>query len=157
VDPSSTPAGTCTLKVVVTLRRPSPRQSAQGDSMMVPTPAQRGHTVAVTIWPRIELRTRRTSPAPPHSGHVVGDVPAAQPLPAQVSQRCAIVRVISRVAPKAASSRVISRATSASGPGWGPRRVPARPPMPPKNMSKMSCTEPASKGLPGPVSDPKRS
>ena len=34
-----------------------------------------------TIWPRIDRRTRWTSPLPPHSRHVVGVVPGRAPVP----------------------------------------------------------------------------
>ena len=37
-----------------------------------PVPPQRGHGVAVTIWPRIDWRTRRTSPAPWQTVQVIG-------------------------------------------------------------------------------------
>ena len=62
VEPSSTPAGTWIVNVVVSLRRPSPRQSTHGVSMREPMPLQRVHGIEVTIWPRIELRTRCMTP-----------------------------------------------------------------------------------------------
>jgi len=106
--------------------RPSPRHCGQGDSMREPMPLHLEHGMEVTIWPRIELRTRRTSPSPAHSTQVTGLVPGAQPEPSHVVQRWASVTLISWVAPKAASSRVMSTESSASGPGWGPRRCEGR-------------------------------
>ena len=126
--------------------------------MREPMPLQREQGIEVTIWPRIELRTRRTSPSPAHSTQGTGDVPGAHPEPSQVEQRWASVTVTSCVAPKAASSRVMLSEISASGPGWGPRRCCGWPPRLPKNMSKMSWTEPPPKGLPpAPTSEPNRS
>ena len=80
VEPSSTPAGTWTLKVEVWVARPSPRHAGHGVSILWPVAPQRVHGVEVTIWPRIELRTRRTSPLPWHSVHVTGEVPGAHPV-----------------------------------------------------------------------------
>ena len=47
--------------------------------MTWPRPRHTGHGPAVTIWPRIDWRTWRTWPAPPHSGQVSARVPGAAP------------------------------------------------------------------------------
>ena len=44
----------------------------------------RWHGEDVTIWPRIDWRTRRTSPAPPQVSQRVAVVPGLAPLPEHV-------------------------------------------------------------------------
>ena len=70
--------------------------------------------------PRIDWRTRRSSPAPWHSGHRVAEVPGRAPVPSQVSQWTGVVTSTWRCTPKTASRKVSRTTISASGPGVGP-------------------------------------
>ena len=155
--PSSTPAGTRTVTFLVALTRPSPAHSEQGVTMTVPCPRQAGHTVWVTIWPRIEFATRWTDPVPPHSRHATGSVPGAAQEPWHVGHSTGRVWEISFSAPKTTSSSSRERETRASWPrrprGAGPVRTP------PKKDSKISENAPNPLGIPDPcrASSPPRS
>ena len=48
--------------------------------MRLPVALHATHGDAVTIWPRMERRTSRTSPVPPHTSHRAGWVPGSQPI-----------------------------------------------------------------------------
>ena len=72
VEPSSTPAGTSTVNVLSSMRRPSPRQSAQGSGIISPVPPQREQATLVTTCPSSDWRTRRSSPVPWQSTQVTG-------------------------------------------------------------------------------------
>ena len=63
------------------MRRPSPRQSAQGFGIISPVPLQREQATLVTTCPSSDWRTRRSSPAPWQSTQVTGSVPGAVPRP----------------------------------------------------------------------------
>jgi len=105
----------------------------------VPNPWQAAQGLEVITWPRNDRATRCTTPCPPQTSQVRGDVPGLQQVPWQVGQTTAVSTATSRWVPKAASDRSISSRTRASWPrrarGTGPRRAegPA-----PKNVSKMS-------------------
>ena len=71
---------------------------------MVPRALQRGHGPAVTIWPRIDWRTRRTWPAPPQSGQVWASAPGAAPEPSQSSHVMAVRTLTGAWVPNTASS-----------------------------------------------------
>ena len=132
-------------------------------------PLQRGQGLALTIWPMIDCRTRRTSPAPPHWAHRTGVVPGRAPVPEQVWQPTGTRRVTSWDAPNTASRKSRVTATSMSLPRGGPAgpREPPPPPngeAPPKNDWKMSprltppnmsskppAPAPAGAGAPQPV------
>ena len=53
--------------------------------MRLPVALHATHGAAVTIWPRIERRTSRTSPAPPQTSQRAGWVPGSQPEPSHRS------------------------------------------------------------------------
>ena len=82
---------------------------------------QRRQGAAVTTWPRMDWRTRRSSPVPWQSGQRTAVVPARAPLPSQVAQatrrveRSLVARP--RRPPRGSSS---SRTISASAPRTGP-------------------------------------
>ncbi len=124
VEPSSTPAGTSTVKVLSSMRRPSPRQSGQGCGIISPVPPQREQATLVTTWPSSDWRTRRSSPVPWQSTQVSGSVPGAVPRPAQAVHMAGRRTEISLWQPKTASANSRSRRTSASAPACGPRRRP---------------------------------
>ena len=103
---------------------------------------------------------------------LVGPLPAADPLPSQVSQARGTSTSTSRLTPVTTSSRVSSTTTRTSLPGWSrrARRPPPAPPKPedrPKNASITSSmppkpAPPKPKGSPavrpaGVPSSPKRS
>ena len=96
-------------------------RAGRGD--LLPVPPQRGHGVAVTIWPRIDWRTRRTSPAPWQTLQVIGVVPGRAPVPRQVAQVWGRRTVSSRWTPNTASANSRVRAASASSPLRGPLRA----------------------------------
>ena len=146
------------------MRRPSPRQSAQGLGIISPVPLQREQATLVTTCPSSDWRTRRSSPVPWQSMQVTGSVPAAVPLPSHVAQVAGRRTVISLRLPNTASANWRSRRTSASAPIWGPRRRVPAPPIWPKNASKMSPRPPSKPKPPPPPgwapktpSGPKRS
>jgi hypothetical protein len=149
--PRSTPAGMSTVRVRRSVRRPSPRHASHGLSTDCPVPWHRPQGTAVITWPRIDWRTRRSSPAPPQSGQRTGLVPGRAPDPSQTVQCTGVSTSTSRCTPKTASLKVRRSTSSASGPGAGPVRwvrPPAVPPIPPKNASNRSPSPPA-KGSPG--------
>src|SRR5215218_1923183 len=149
--PLSTPAGTSTSMRRSACTRPSPRQSRHGERMRLPVASQAGHGDAVTIWPRIERRTWRTSPVPPHVSQRDGCVPGSHPDPSQRSQVTGSRTSTGWTTPNAASRRVSSTATSASKPRGGPAG-PRRPPKasPLKKASNRSPSPKASPACPAP-------
>ena len=70
--------------------------------MRLPVALHATHGAAVTIWPRIERRTSRTSPAPPHTSQRAGCVPGSQPEPSQRSHATGRRTSTVAVAPNAA-------------------------------------------------------
>ena len=86
VCPLSMPAGT--LAWIFRRRRtmPLPRQSLQGSLMILPRPPQREQGAVEAKTPMGVCRRVWTTPLPPQSGQVSGEVPGAAPLPRQVSQ-----------------------------------------------------------------------
>ena len=107
---------------------PRRRSRRTGCSMNWPVPWQRWQGTAVMTWPRIDWRTRRSSPAPWHSGQRTAD--GAGPGPRALAG-VAVHRGLDldlagpRTRPPGRSRR---RTISASGPGIGPvrRRPPPR-------------------------------
>src|SRR5215207_5932690 len=75
--PSFAPAGILTLTCLVLRTLPLPLQTAHGFSMILPSPPHLEHGVesAKNPWSRLCI------PLPPHSGHVLGAVPGAAPVP----------------------------------------------------------------------------
>ena len=72
-SPCRLPPGCRPCSVFSSMRRPSPRQSGHGCAITSPRPPHTWHGPAVTICPRIDWRTWRTCPAPPHWAHVCAD------------------------------------------------------------------------------------
>ena len=103
------PAGIVTRSVRRRSVRPSPWHVSQGVSTILPSPRQRGHGLALTIWPSIVWRMDRSSPRPLHCGHSTGCVPGLAPLPLHVSHRPRTGNSISFSVPRTASSNVIRR------------------------------------------------
>src|SRR5665647_2940343 len=99
--------------------RPSPEHSGQGSGITVPNPWQAAQGLEVITWPRNDRATRWTTPCPPQTSQVRGDVPGLQQVPWQVGQRTAVSTATSRWVPKAASDRSISSRTRASWPRRG--------------------------------------
>src|SRR5690606_4261246 len=130
--PVSTPAGMSTVRVRRLRTRPSPEHSGHGSGITVPNPWHAPHGLDVMTWPRNDRATRWTTPRPPHTSHVRGEVPGRQQLPWHVGQTTAVSTWTSRRAPKTASARLISSRTGASCPrrarGAGPRRLPGAAP-----------------------------
>ena len=96
--------------------------------MVVPYPPHVGHGAVDMTWPRSERATRWMAPDPLHDAHVLGEVPGAQHVPAQVAHGSARLTETSRATPKIASSSVTSAWMRVSPPRWvrdaGPRRAP---------------------------------
>ena len=67
------------MKVLSSMRRPSPRQSAHGLGIISPVPLQREQATLVTTCPSRDWRTRRSSPLPWQSMQVTGSVPGSRP------------------------------------------------------------------------------
>ena len=117
--------------------------------MTSPIPRQRLHGVVLTTWPRIDWRTRRCWPEPPHWVQVTGLVPGRAPDPGRVAQATTPRNVIGRSAPNTASSKRRSRVTSTSS----PRRVVlavGAPNPPPAKKALNRSPNPAVKTSPGP-------
>ena len=94
--------------------------------------------MAVTTWPRIDWRTRRSSPAPWHSGQRTAVVPARAPVPSQVAQptrASTVTRAGPRTPPRGSRARAPSRRRR---PAPGPPGAAAPPAAPPKKASKRS-------------------
>jgi hypothetical protein len=118
--------------------------------MRLPLALQARHGEAVTICPRTDRRTSRTSPVPPQTSQRDGCVPGSHPEPSHRSHLTGMRISIGCTTPNAASCSMSSISTSASYPRGGPAG-PRRPPnaSPPKNASKMSPSPKASPIDPG--------
>ncbi len=131
-------------------------------------PLHRGQGRAVTIWPRIDWRTWRTSPAPPQTEHVVAEVPGLAPVASQVEHGTGTRTLISFDVPKTADRKSISTVTSMSaprgGPAWPrPRLWPKPAPPPPKKLLNRSprpapnrSSKPPAPPPPAPAPVPRR-
>jgi hypothetical protein len=75
----------------------------------LPLPLHMSQIVTLIIWPSIVWRTLRSSPEPPHLGHVVGSVPGSAPLPPHVGHFVRLVNSISFSAPEIDSAKVRRR------------------------------------------------
>ena len=119
--------------------------------MRLPVALHATHGAAVTIWPRIERRTSRTSPVPPHTSQRAGWVPGSQPEP---SQRCARDRQAD-VDGGGGAERGLREIEVTTASASGARGGPAWPPLPngspPKKASKMS---PKPNASPAPLTGP---
>ena len=82
--------------------------------MRLPVPWHALHGMAVTICPRIERRTCRTWPAPPHTSQRDGCVPGSQPEPSQRSHMTGMRTSTGATVPNAACWSVRTTLTSAS-------------------------------------------
>ena len=117
VAPSSTPAGTLTVSVRSSSRRPSPRQSGQGEVTISPMPLQRPHGRGRHHLAEDRLaHALDLARAPAVRAAWSGDVPVRAPLPAQVMQATGAFRLTSWRAPKTASCETDLSTISASAP-----------------------------------------
>ena len=123
--------------------------------MRLPVALHATHGAAVTIWPRIERRTSRTSPAPPHTSQRAGWVPGSQPEPSQRSHATGRRTSTVAVVPNAACGEV--EVHDRLGVGRA-RRARLTAPLPngspPKNASKRSPKPNASPRCRRPRSGP---
>ncbi len=101
----STPGGMVTDSVFSCWRRPLPRQSPQGSSIIWPLPRQVGQV----CWMEKKPCCMRTWPWPPQVLQVRGVEPGFAPEPPQVSHWTSVGTRISRSTPCTASSSEISR------------------------------------------------
>ena len=93
--PSSTPGGIRTWIVRSARVLPCPPQPAQASVIRLPVPPHVPQGEAVTIWPRIDWRTRWVCPVPEQVSHICGSVPGAAPVASQTSQATAVLTVTS--------------------------------------------------------------
>ena len=145
--PSWIPAGTSTSsrrsRDDAALRRRSRRTALEH----APAPPQSGQVRCWTNCPKTFCETRRTTPAPPHVGHVRVAVPGSAPVASQRSHGSATSSGTSRDAPVNASSSSISTTTWRSPPRCDALRAPPPPPRrsSPKNAAKTSARLPKSR------------
>ena len=141
--PSSIPAGTLTLMVLVWRTLPLPRQAVQGSVMMVPVPPHCGHGCEDCMVMPMKFCCVRTVPVPWQYVQVCGVVPSFAPVPWQVLQVSMREKVISRSQPKAASSKLISISLTTFWPLLGPLLRPEDDEAPPpKKSPKISPRSP---------------
>jgi len=132
------PAGMSTFSVVRLARRPRPWHSRHGRSAMRPSPPQVSHAIVRTTWPNGVRVTAWRWPVPLQRSQLTMGVPGSAPLPLQCSQRAIASNVTSTVEPFDAVTRSISTVAPTSP----PCDEAVRPPLPPKNASKMSASDP---------------
>ena len=150
VEPSSTPAGTSTVKVVSSMRRPSPRHSGHGCGIISPEPEQREQATLVTTWPSSDWRTRRSSPVPWQSAQVIGrGARRRAPAGAGGAGHGQADRDLLAAA-EDGLGELEAEPHLGVGPRLGPRRREPAPAMEPKKASKMSPSPPSKPKPPMP-------
>ena len=144
---SSIPAGISTVSVAVLRILPAPWHFLQGESIIVPFPLHFGQAFWVWNIPNGVLCEDVIWPLPWQSGHVLGEVPGAAPLPWHSSQTSILLYVTSRLQPFAASSNDTVTVAWVSVPRWGALGFELPPPNPPPkillNISPRSKSKPA--------------
>ena len=126
--------------------------------MIFPVPRQRSQVWVDWTTPKGVRWLMRTWPVPPQLGQVLGEVPAAAPVPWQSAQVSICWYSTVFLQPLAASSKEMVRLAWTSLPRRGALGLALRapPPKPPKKLSKMSVkSKPPWKGLPPPAPPPK--